>query len=187
MSFQNIRDTREGFVDMSTGDNLMKLEARSIGIAAFFALWLAAGVGFFPALVIGSVSCLVVPWLVGMIPAVAIVFSVVFSFAWAFIGYFIGGALLGDSVVAGILVAAIIFIISLFKHKVFAGIGYSSVEKHVIDSVDDIRQNTANTVNVINASSAVQPTQAKAVMYCTNCGEVLNVGDKFCNKCGSRQ
>lgn len=186
MDYHDIRRTREGFVDMDAGDNLMRLEARIIGVVAFFALWLAMGIGFFSALVIGIACCVIVPWLVGLIESVAIVFSFIFSFVWAFLGYFIGGAILGDSPLAGAIVAIIIFMISMFQHKVFAGIGYSSVQKHVIDSVDDIRQNTANTANVMNTPT-IQQTPANTIVYCRNCGNALQAGDQFCNKCGSRQ
>lgn len=61
------------------------------------------------------------PWLMGLIEVFAWIATVLFSLIWAVIGYFIGGAILGDSSIAGVIVAVVIFICSFFAHKVFAG------------------------------------------------------------------
>lgn len=174
MSYQDIRDTREGFVRSDIGDRLVRIEAFIVGVVCFIGL-LALHKGFGIALITGGVVAFVLPWLMGLIEVFAWIATVLFSLIWAVIGYFIGGAILGDSPIAGAIVAEVIFICSFFAHKVFAGLGYSSVERHVMDSIDQTRDNTANLG---------QPVSAK---YCSSCGTRLNAGANFCNNCGARQ
>lgn len=142
MSYRDIRDAREGFVDMSVGDGIIKVESIILGIVAFIFGMTNLNLDFVVALLIGFVIAIVFPWLTGLIVAFAWFVTIVFSLAWAVVGYFIGGAILGDSPVAGAIVAIIAFIISFYLHKIFAGLGYTTVEKHVIDSVDEINENT---------------------------------------------
>lgn len=175
MSYQNIRDTREGFVRSGIGDRLVRIEAVIVGIIGFCLCMFGFKTGFVTSLIVGVMIVIVLPWLMGLIEVFAWVVITVFSLVWAFAGYFIGGAILGDSPVAGAIVAILIFICSFFVHKVFAGLGYSSVEKHVIDSVDETRDNTAH----LNPSSGVR--------FCSSCGTRLGAGVHFCNKCGSKQ
>ena len=175
MSYQDIRNAREGFVRSDIGDKLIRIEAFIVGLACFIGL-LALEMGFVIALITGVIVAFVLPWLVGLIEIFAWIATVVFSLVWAVIGYFIGGALLGDSPVAGVLVAVILFLCSFFAHKVFAGLGYSSTEKHVMDSLDQTVENTANLQQ-----------QQNAVKYCPFCGVRLDAGAGFCKSCGARQ
>lgn len=181
MSFQDIRDTREGFVRADIGDRLISIESKIIGVVAFFALWLGANQSFLVALVVAAVCIVVVPWLVGLISIFAWIVTIAFSLAWAIIGYFIGGAILGDSALAGAIVAIIVFVISFFLHKVFAGLGFNSVEKYALDTGEEIRDNTQNINQNLNNTMEAQTT------FCTSCGTPMKVGAKFCNKCGKQQ
>lgn len=177
MSYQDIRDAREGFVRSDIGDRLVRIEAFIMGVICFIGL-MALHKGFGIAVVTGVVVAFVLPWLMGLIEVFAWIATILFSLIWAVIGYFIGGAILGDSPVAGGIVAVLIFICSFFVHKVFAGLGYSSVEKHVMDSIDDTRDNTANIANM---------GQSATIRYCSSCGARLDSGVHFCNQCGARQ
>lgn len=183
MSYNDIRNAREGFVDSAIGDSLIKTESIIIGIVAFIAL-LIKGSGFITALVVGVGCVFVVPIIIGLIPSVARFFGIAFSIIWAVIGYFLGGAILGDSWIAGGIIALIVFFISSFKHKVFAGLGYSSVTKHMLDSVDGIRDNTAHMSNGFNENNE---QNVAGNSYCSSCGAPLKAGANFCTKCGGRQ
>ena len=189
MSYRNIRDAREGFVDMGAGDGLIKVESIILGIAIFIAGMARFGWGFTTALVVGLVVAFVFPWLTGLISIFAWFVTILFSLIWSVIGYFIGGAILGNSPIAGAIVALIVFIISFNLHKIFAGLGYSSVDSHVIDSLDEVADNTAYTAYTAkNISSQVNKMQeGNNVIFCKNCGTQLKVGTTFCMKCGSRQ
>lgn len=140
MSYQDIRDAREGFVDLDIGDKIVRIESFIVGVACFIGA-LALGMGFVVAIIAGGVVAFVLPWLIGLVEIFAWIATILFSLIWALIGYFIGGAILGDSPIAGGIIAVAIFIASFFAHKVFAGLGYSSLTKHVIDSIDQIRDN----------------------------------------------
>lgn len=182
MGFNNIRDAREGFVDMSAGDKLIGVESKILGIVTFIGM-LCLHTGFFPALIVGILVMFVFPWLVGLVEIIAWIAAIVFSLVWAIIGYFIGGALLGDSVLGGIVVAIIIFTASFFLHKIFGGLGYHSVEKHVIDSVDATRNNTAQTANsMVNIEA-----QMSSGMFCTKCGARMTANQVYCSSCGSKR
>lgn len=177
MSYQNIRDSREGFVRSDIGDKLVRIEAFIMGVVCFIGLLtLHKGIGI--SIVAGVVIAFVLPWLMGLVQIFAWIATILFSLIWAVLGYFIGGAILGDSPVAGGIIAVLIFICSFFVHKVFAGLGYSSVEKHVMDSIDETRDNTSNIANM---------GQPAATRYCSSCGARLEAGVNFCNKCGARQ
>lgn len=142
MSYRNIRDAREGFVDMDMGDKIIHIESIIMGIGAFIIGIAFMDLGLVVSLVVGGLVAFVFPWLVGLFTIFAWIATIVFSLIWAIVGYFIGGALLGDSVIAGIIVAIIVFISSFFAHKVFAGLGFSSITSHVMNSVDEIASNT---------------------------------------------
>lgn len=182
MSFRNITDTREGFVNMRAGDKLIRIESIIMGIILFFAAIATFDMGFVKALILGIVVAVVFPWLTGLIESFAWIVTIVFSIIWAVVGYLVGGAILGDSAFAGAVIAIIVFIVSFFLHKIFAGLGYSSVEKHVINSMDTTANNTTYTATKINnlVSNVSQKT------YCSNCGTELKSGVKFCNKCGNK-
>ena len=189
MSYRNVRDAREGFVNMGAGDGLIRTESIILGIAIFIVGMTNYGWDFMVALVVGLVVAFVFPWLTGLISIFAWFVTIVFSLIWAVIGYFIGGAILGDSPIAGVIVALIVFIISFHLHKVYAGLGYSSVDRHVIDSLDETADNTSYTAHTTkNISSQVNKMQrGNNVCYCSSCGTPLKVGTKFCMKCGSQQ
>lgn len=184
MGFNSIRNAREGFVDMSAGDKLIRIESIILGIAVFIGM-LCLHTGFFPALIVGALIMFLFPWLVGLIEVFAWIATIVFSLIWAVIGYFIGGALLGDSVIGGIIVAIIIFTGSFFLHKIFAGLGYHSVEKHVIDSIDSTRDNTAQMANAM--TNNYSQSQGSTSKFCSNCGAKLDTNAHYCNSCGSKQ
>ena len=62
-----------------------------------------------------------------------------------FIGYLLAGIMGIDTPIIGVLVAVIVFIVSFFLHKVFAGLGYSSVTKLELDAMQSTNANTAQT------------------------------------------
>ena len=142
MSYRDIRDAREGFVDMDMGDKIIHIESIIMGIAGFIVGIAFLDLGLVVSLIVGGMVAFVFPWLVGLFTIFAWIATIFFSLVWAVVGYFIGGALLGNSVIAGVLVAIIVFISSFFAHKVFAGLGFSSLTSHVINSVDEIASNT---------------------------------------------
>ncbi len=166
---------------MGVGDKLIRFEAFVLGIAVFIIALVQMGWGIAAALVSGIVVAFVFPWLTGLIEVFAWFVAIVFSFIWAVIAYFIGGALLGDSAIAGILVAILVFVISFFLHKVFAGLGYSSVEKHIIDTGDQIQRNTMPINQNVNDVIQVQS------IFCQACGAKLKAEAKFCGNCGRAQ
>ena len=181
MSYQDIRNTREGFVDSGIGDKIIKIESIILGIVVFILALTQMKTGFVTALVAGIVVAFVFPWLTGLIEIFAWFVTILFSLVWAFLAYFIGGAILGDSPVAGALVAIVVFIVSFFVHKVFAGLGYSSIQKHMLDSGDAIVENTANINQTVNNISPAGNT------FCHFCGAPLKDGANFCGKCGKAQ
>ena len=67
MSFQDIRDAREGFVRENIGDRLIKIESFVVGVIAFFVLAGYTEIGFLKSLIIGSVIAKVLPWLIGLL------------------------------------------------------------------------------------------------------------------------
>ena len=205
MNYQHIRNAREGFVDMRSGDKLIRLESRLIGIAFFFYMLIGADAGFATSLIAGLLLVLIVPWIVGLIPVIAMVFAVVFSVAWAVLVYFIVGAL--ANVPVGVICALIVLIMSFYLHKIFAGIGFSSITKILIDSVQQISENTAGTekthnirdnikinqiINVekdgriMNNIFSKSHNQISVKAYCHNCGTKLNGTEKFCGNCGTK-
>ena len=125
MSYNDIRNAREGFVDMGIGDSLIKLESRILGIALFIVM-LVYDYGFVNALIAGIACMVVFPILIGLIPFLGWLFGIVFSVGWAVIGYLIGAIITEDIVIVGILVGVVAFIISdarpdsiSFKFKAF--------------------------------------------------------------------
>lgn len=193
MSYEDIRNTREGFVDMGAGDLLVKIESKIVGVVAFIGL-LCMQKGFFASLILGIIIGGAFPWLVGLVPGFAWIAITVFSLIWSVIGYFVGGAILGNSAIAGALVAIIIFVISFFLHKIFAGLGFSSVERIKLDAIKNIEKNTEtlNTVNYNNVTYSQTTSDesvsqdVQQVAYCYKCGARLRNGMRFCTKCGSQ-
>ncbi|MCH5251291.1 MAG: hypothetical protein J1E98_15245 [Lachnospiraceae bacterium] len=185
MSYQRIRNTREGFVDMSAGDGLIKMESWLIGVVVFFYMLIGADAGFISSLIAGLLLVILVPWIVGLLPAVAMIFAICFSVAWAILVYFIAGALLG--VPAGVICALIVLIISFYLHKIFGGLGYSSLTKIHMDSVRQTSANTAKTNQILSeaVSNASEQVSNKAE-YCPFCGTKLNGTEKFCGSCGAQ-
>ncbi|RKI41199.1 zinc-ribbon domain-containing protein [bacterium D16-51] len=181
MSYQTIRDTREGFVNMGAGDKLIKVESKLLAIVTLLVMWLALDTGFITALITGAVIAFLFPWLVGLIEFFAWVVAIVFSLIWAVGGYFLAGALGGDSPAIGVIGAIIVFIISFFLHKIFAGLGYSSVEKHSMDAWDNTAANTAQTNQTLNEMNTSN------VKYCSKCGIKVAADAKFCTECGSQK
>ncbi len=182
MSYQNIRDTREGFVNMGAGDRLIKIESKILAVVAFILMLAYFKMGIISALVVGLVVGFVFPWLVGLIEFFAWVATIAFSAVWAVVGYFLTGAIGGDSPVIGVIGAIIVFIVSFFLHKIFAGLGYSSVEKHALDAWDNTSNNTEQMKNSINEMQNIN-----SVKYCSKCGTALDSEAGFCTKCGSAQ
>ena len=147
--YDNLQDLREGFVSSRTGHKLVKAESIILGIVGFIVALMNTSVGFIGALLVGLVISLAFPALISFIPVLAWISGIVFSLLWAIIGYFIGGSLLGNSAAAGLIVAMIIFAVSLFSHRVFAGLGYVSVEKIKLDSLAETAQNSSKTTQIL--------------------------------------
>lgn len=185
MSYQDIRNTREGFVDSGAGDRIIRIESKIVAIVAFVLMLTYFEKGIIPALIAGVVVGFVFPWLVGLIEFFAWVATIVFSVIWAIIGYFLGGAVGGVAV--GVIVAIIIFIVSFFLHKVFAGLGYSSVTKHALDALDETRDNTAQTRDSVNTFQNNVESNVNNIKYCPNCGTALDKDARFCTNCGKTQ
>lgn len=187
MSYQDIRNTREGFVDMGAGDKLIRIESKILAVLVFILMLAYFKMGIVSALIAGAVIGFVFPWLVGLVEFFAWVVTIVFSVVWAGIGYFIAGAIGGDSVAIGVIGAIIIFIASFFLHKIFAGLGYSSVEKHALDAWDNNSNNTAQTRDMVNDIGNSLEKDMSNIKYCPKCGTALEGDAKFCAKCGSSQ
>lgn len=149
MSYQDIRDSREGFVNMGAGDKLIRIESKILAIITFILMLAYFKSGIISALIVAALIGGVFPWLVGLVKAFAWCAAVVFSLIWAVVGFFIGYLLAGimgiDTPIIGVLVAIIVFIVSFFLHKVFAGLGYSSVTKLELDAMQSTNANTAQT------------------------------------------
>lgn len=181
MSYRNIRNAREGFVDSGIGDGIIKTESIILGIAIFIFALVQMQASIISALIAGGVVAFIFPWLTGLIEIFAWIVTIVFSLIWAVLAYFIGGAIMGDSPIAGILAAILVFIVSFFVHKVFAGLGYSSVTKHILDTGDEIQNNTSNINQTLNNVVSSQGA------FCHFCGASLKPGANFCSKCGKAQ
>lgn len=177
MSYQDIRNTREGLVRSDIGDKLIKIESQIVGIVAFITL-LCIHKGFKISLVCWAGISFILPWLVGLIPYFAWIMTIAFSIIWSIIGYFVGGALFGDSIIIGSLVAITIFLISVFAHRVFAGLGFASTEKIKLDSLRGIRE------NIIHMNKEQQLKNEEKQKFCPECGEKIEEGTKFCGNCG---
>lgn len=147
--YQHIRDYNDGFVDSSIGDTLVYIESRIVGVIFFFVL-LFAGESFVSALILAILCIFVIPWLISRIKILGWLFGLIFSLLWGVLSWFVlcfitdvftGG--LDVSTESTIVLASIIITaVSMFKHKVFSGIGFRSVKRHIIDAIDRIRYNT---------------------------------------------
>ncbi|MGN0346333.1 MAG: zinc-ribbon domain-containing protein [Lachnospiraceae bacterium] len=156
MSFmEDIRDGREGYVRGNIGDRLVAVEAVIMGIALGFFLYFKAGMSIPQYIVIASIITVVIIWLVGNIPVIAWIVGILFSLVWAAVGFIIGSLIFDESIIAGILAAVVVFALSLFCHKVFAGIGYISRRKYLDDSLDDITGNLNNISNHLNDAAGI--------------------------------
>lgn len=185
MSYRHIRNLREGIVDMGAGDGIMKIESVLIGIVIFFYMLIGADAGFITSLIVGLLLIIVTPVIVGLIPVVAWIFAVIFSLIWAILAYFIAGALLG--VGAGVICALIALIISFYLHKIFGGLGYSSLTKIHMDSVQQTSANTAQTNQILSeAVSNLSEQISSKAEYCPFCGTKLSGTEKFCGNCGAQ-
>lgn len=78
MSYQDIRNAREGFVRSDIGDKLVRIEAFIVGVLCFSGL-IALGKSFGVAVFTGIVVSAILPWLMGLIPAFAWIAAIVFS------------------------------------------------------------------------------------------------------------
>lgn len=212
MSYQDIRNTREGFVNADAGDKIVKFESRILGIVSFFAL-LIKGESFVFSLIVGILIFGVFPYLIGLVSVFGWIAAILFSGIWAFVGYFVIGALTNNNIGAGVVAAIIVFIISFFLHKIFSGLNFVSVEKRKIDVLDSInngvnpsplqKPNPLQKVKAMvdefkegyNATKAVgddatqsqNMNQSPAVKYCAKCGVKLEINDSFCKGCGAPQ
>lgn len=158
MSFmEDIRYGREGYVRDNFGDKLIAIEAVIIGIAAGFLLYYKIGMSILQYIVIASIVAVAITWLVANIPIVAMIVGILFSLVWATVGFVVGSLIFDESIIAGILAAFGVFALSLFCHKVFAGIGFVSRMKYMDDSLDEINNNLKNINNMQEQQSA-QPS-----------------------------
>lgn len=147
--YQHIRDYNDGLVDSSIGDALVYIESRIVGSILFFVL-LFNGEGFVSSLIMAILGIIVIPWVISRSKALGWLFGLIFSLLWGFLSwYFI--CLITDVFFGGleastegtiILASALISAVSMFRHKVFSGIGFKSVRRHVLDTLDRIRYNT---------------------------------------------
>lgn len=191
--YRNIRNTREGFVPSNIGDGLINIESKLLGIVLFFLGIFWFKMGFIASIVLGIIIAWIFPWLVGLVTFFAWLVMIIFSIIWAILGYFIGGALLGNSPVAGAIIAIMALVSSVFAHRVFAGIGYVSEKKYVMDRIDSsanslekINGRLASYQNLSNSNATEYPDDSDISHYCVKCGNRINPGDKFCGKCGSQ-
>lgn len=183
MSYDDIRDAREGYVRGDFGDALIKIESVLIGIAVGFAFLYGVKLTPVQCIIIAILVMVVVPWLVGTITILAWIVAILFSLVWAAIGFVAGYFIFNHSYLIGIVTALVIFVLSFFCHKVFAGIGLQSARKFRDEALDDIRNNT----NDIRNNTNQQPEAEVQIRFCSSCGAELKEGDSFCNKCGTKQ
>lgn len=147
--YQHIRNYNDGFVDSSIGDNLIYIESRISGVIFFFTL-LLTGEGIVSASILAVLCILVIPWLISRFKIIGWFFGLVFSLVWGFLSWYIlcfitdvfAGGLDAGTEASIILASVVIAAVSMFKHKVFSGIGYKSVKRHMIDTLDRIAYNT---------------------------------------------
>lgn len=147
MSYDDIRNAREGFVDMRAGDSLIRIESIILAVISFIAGLAYYKLGFVSALIVAVIVAGVFPWLAGLIKIFAWIIAILFSFLWAVIAYFIIGECIDAS--AGVVAALIVFIASFFMHKIFSGLGFASLEKIKLDSMRSTSQNTSQISNAI--------------------------------------
>ena len=185
MSYQDIRDAREGFVRSDIGDGMIKVESVIIGIITFFLL-INNDMGFFKSLMIAILVIAVTPVLVGLIKPLAIVAAILFSIIWGYVGYVIGCLATNDNIFVGVIGFIILCSFSLLCHRVFSGLGFQSVEKHVIDSIDQTRDNTAEIRNNQSGQNEVHSSSDKKANFCSNCGIKIEFKTKFCPECGNK-
>lgn len=177
MSYQDIRDSKEGFVRGDIGDGFVRLECFFLGLGAFLGLWKGGVMNFIPSLAIGVIITNALPWLIGLIDIFAWIAAVVFSIVWAAVGGVLGYLIFEGSIIAAIMGAIFMFICSFFGHKVFAGIGYVSEKKTMIDSVTSMSSNLESINNAVSNN----------MKYCSNCGQPVKIGANFCESCGQKQ
>lgn len=147
MDYRDIQNTREGFYSSDAGEKFIRKESIIVGIIAVLLSWLLFKWNIFASLGVGIAVGVVFPWLVGLFKWFAWVVTIIFSVIWGAFGYGIGYLIFNfifhvESIIPAIIVAGIVFAISFVNHRIFAGLGYESVEKHVISSIDEIRDNT---------------------------------------------
>lgn len=99
------------------------------------------------------------------------------------------GKSFGVAVFTGIVVSAILpwlmglipafaWIAAIVFSLVWATLGYISISKYLMNSIDKIKENVANS------SNAVQPITG---LRCSSCGTSFDVEVNFCGTCGVRQ
>jgi len=176
MNYDDIRDMREGFVDMGEGDGLVKWETRIVAVIIFILSLTIWDCSFIKSLIIAIVFAVLFPILIGTIPILGKIAAVFFSIVWAAVGWFIGAAILGTGV--GIIAAILAGSGSFFCHRVFSGLGYASVEKIELDNLSQISSNTAQM-------AATSQVERNAANFCPNCGSQIK-GGNFCPNCGNR-
>ena len=158
--FDDLRDMREGKIRADYGDRLVKIESWIIG-AAIFAVLATNKINMIVSAVIGIAFAIVFPILMSSFKTFAKVAGIILSVLWAFLGYAAGFLIFSGSVIAGLIVAVIVFALCYFAHRVFGKVGFVISDEDNDDGIQEI-----------------------IVTDCPNCGGKIEIDAKFCSHCG---
>ena len=159
---------RNNFLKMR-GGKLISIESIILGLSMFF---LMQGYSTATILIVAAIVAFVFPILFSLFKGFAWVATIVFSILWASLAAQIVGELVNTNAVVRVLVGIIVFLISFFVHKNFAGLTFHTIK---------INRNHNSINRSINVSK--QSYECESVSFCPKCGRRIHSKDGRCDIC----
>ena len=126
------------------------------------------------AVVISAILAVAYICCLGLFKTFAWLFALVFSVFWGLLGYFVSYEFSSRSIGISLIVAVIMFIISMFLHKTYSGLYFSDLS----ESYANIKEKR----NRQNAASNIS-SKAESVRFCDKCGRRITSQDGKCSFC----
>lgn len=150
------------------GGKLISIEAYVLAAVVCYVLIIMKDVSPVISIIIAFVIGFVFPILVGTFKFVAWIVSILFSLIWGLFVFFIVESISGGSGLSDILAGIVIFAISFFVHKIYAGLSFHLVR---------IKKGNKNTYVMTDE------TLYENVSFCPKCGRRINNSNPYCEKC----